>query len=49
MSRKDHANLMTEILQSGAKIAVGQYYLKDHMQNSLETGKGKQDSLCEVH
>lgn len=49
MSKKDCTSLMIKILQSRAMTTVGQYCLKDHLQNSLETAKGKQDCLCEAH
>lgn len=47
--KKDHANPMVNIPQSGARATIGQYCLKDHLQNSLDTAKGKQDWLCQGH
>lgn len=34
---------------SGARATIGQYCLKDHLQNSLDTTKGKQACLCQGH
>lgn len=49
MSKKDHTNLMIKILQSRSVTTIGQYCLKDHLQTSLETAKGKQGCLHEAH